>query len=189
MPPCHGLRALQRDAVGGRERLKITTLRLGQAFQIYGALTIGDGLAAQVPALTVSTAAGILVTRVATEDNFSGQLSKQFKANQQGLFVAAGVLGVLGILPGMPHAVFLTFALAFGALAWVLGQQQKRALAQAGAQPVRPANPELAWSDVPVVEPLALELPYRLIQLVDKGEDSELIKRIRAIRRKFIKEV
>jgi len=164
-------------------------LPLGQAFQIYGALTIGDGLAAQVPALTVSTAAGILVTRVATEDNFSGQLSKQFKANQQGLFVAAGVLGVLGILPGMPHAVFLTFALAFGALAWVLGQQQKRALAQAGAQPVRPANPELAWSDVPVVEPLALELPYRLIQLVDKGEDSELIRRIRAIRRKFINEV
>ena len=164
-------------------------LSLAQAFQIYGALTIGDGLAAQVPALTISTAAGILVTRVATEDNFSGQLSKQFQANQQGLLVAAGVLGVLGLLPGMPHAVFLAFALGFGGIAWLIRQQQKQILARSQAPPARPANPELAWTDVPVVEPLALELPYRLIQLVDKGEDSELIKRIRAIRRKFINEV
>jgi flagellar biosynthesis protein FlhA len=164
-------------------------LSLAQAFQIYGALTIGDGLAAQVPALTISTAAGILVTRVATEDNFSGQLSKQFQANQQGLLVAAGVLGVLGLLPGMPHAVFLAFALGFGGIAWLIRQQQKQLLARSQAQPARPPNPELAWTDVPVVEPLALELPYRLIQLVDKGEDSELIKRIRAIRRKFINEV
>ncbi len=164
-------------------------LSLGQAFQVYGALTIGDGLAAQVPALTISTAAGILVTRVATEDNFSAQLSKQFQSNQQGLMVAAGVLGVLGVLPGMPHAVFLSFAVFFGAIGWMIRRQQKVALERSLAQPARPPNPELAWSDVPVVEPLALELPYRLIALVDKGEESELIKRIRAIRRKFINEV
>ena len=165
-------------------------LSFGKAFAIYGALTIGDGLVAQVPALIISTASGILITRVATDENFSGQLSQQFTKNQNGLFLSAGVLGLLGLMPGMPHLVFLALALLFAGLAWLMVRQKRQAQTQQqGAQATDSGRQELGWPDVPVVEPLCLELPYRLIQLVDKGEDSELIKRIRAIRRKFINEI
>lgn len=165
-------------------------LTFGNAVQIYGTLTIGDGLVAQVPALIISTAAGILVTRVATDDDFSAQLSKQFKDNQNALIVAAGVLAVLGVMPGMPHLTFLAFALVFGGLAYAMRRQAHRiaagAVPDAGGASERQ---ELGWEDVPVVEPLCLELPYRLIPMVDRGEESDLIKRIRAIRRKFISDI
>jgi flagellar biosynthesis protein FlhA len=165
-------------------------LSLATAFNRYGTLTIGDGLVAQVPALIISTAAGILVTRVANDDDFSEQLSKQISKNQYALWVSAAVLGLLGVLPGMPHLTFISFAALFGLLGWVLQRRLVKESVQkaAAATPVKP-NPELGWGDVPVVEPLCLELPYRLISLVDKGEESDLIKRIRAIRRKFINEV
>lgn len=165
-------------------------LGFGNALQIYGTLTIGDGLVAQVPALIISTAAGILVTRVATDDDFSAQLSKQFKDNQNALIVAAGVLAVLGILPGMPHLTFLAFALVFGSLAYLMRRQAAlQTAAVASGSSTAPDRQELGWEDVPVVEPLCLELPYRLIPMVDRGEESDLIKRIRAIRRKFIADI
>ncbi len=165
-------------------------LSLERAFTLYGTLTIGDGLVAQVPALIISTAAGILVTRVATEDDFSQQLSKQVANNQNSLAVAAGALGVLGLLPGMPHFTFLAFAALFGGLAYLMWQRSKKAAVAASAQAaVAPEREELSWSDVPVVEPLCLELPYRLIPMVDQRENSDLIKRIRAIRRKFISDI
>lgn len=165
-------------------------LTFGNAVQIYGTLTIGDGLVAQVPALIISTAAGILVTRVATDDDFSAQLSKQFKDNQNALIVASGVLAVLGVMPGMPHLTFLIFALVFGGLAYAMKRQAH--LQAAGSAPdvgTSSDRQELGWEDVPVVEPLCLELPYRLIPMVDRGEESDLIKRIRAIRRKFISDI
>jgi flagellar biosynthesis protein FlhA len=162
----------------------------GNALQIYGTLTIGDGLVAQVPALIISTAAGILVTRVATDDDFSAQLSKQFKDNQNALIVAAGVLAVLGVLPGMPHVTFLAFALVFGSLAYAMRRQARLQTSSAAAEATSASDrQELGWEDVPVVEPLCLELPYRLIPMVDRGEESDLIKRIRAIRRKFISDI
>lgn len=164
-------------------------MSFGKALSVYGALTIGDGLVAQVPALIISTAAGILITRVATEENFSGQLSQQFIKNQSGLYFSAGVLGLLGLMPGMPHAVFIALALVFAGLAWLMTRQKREQQTAESVQTREPGRQELGWTDVPVVEPLCLELPYRLIQLVDKGEDSELIKRIRAIRRKFINEI
>ena len=164
-------------------------LGFGNALQLYGTLTIGDGLVAQVPALIISTAAGILVTRVATEDDFSSQLSKQFQDNQSALMVAGGVLGLLGVLPGMPHVVFIGFGLFFGGLAYLLRRQVRQRQAQTSAAVPSPERQELGWEDVPVVEPLCLELPYRLIPMVDKGEESDLIKRIRAIRRKFISDI
>ena len=164
-------------------------LSFSKALSVYGALTIGDGLVAQVPALIISTAAGILITRVATDENFSGQLSQQLSKNQNGLFMAAGVLGLLGLMPGMPHVIFIALALVFAGLAWLIGRQNEQAQLAQNVPLVDTTRQELGWTDVPVVEPLCLELPYRLIQLVDKGEDSELIKRIRAIRRKFINEI
>ena len=154
---------------------------------IYGTLTIGDGLVAQVPALIISTAAGILVTRVATEDDFSEQLSKQMSSNQNALMVSGAVLALLGVLPGMPHMTFLIFAAMFGALAYMIKRKAALVATDSAAQThSESGRQELGWADVPVVEPLCLELPYRLIPMVDKGEDSDLIKRIRAIRRKFI---
>ena len=162
----------------------------GKALSTFASLTIGDGLVAQIPALVISTAAGILVTRVATEDDFSGQVSKQFEANSNALGVVAGVLGILGVLPGMPHTIFLGFAALFGGLAFLAYQRIQKDKAAAKEAAEQPAGAEeLEWKDVPIVEPLCLELAYRLIPLVDKGDDSDLIKRIKAIRRKFVTQV
>jgi flagellar biosynthesis protein FlhA len=161
-----------------------------KALTTYAALTIGDGLVAQIPALIISTAAGILVTRVSTEENFSGQLSKQFDTSNTALTLVSVVMAVLGLIPGMPHVVFLTFSLIFGLLSYFLKKNiaqkiAKQVLESAGV----PDKEELAWKDVPIVEPLSLELAYRLITMVDKGDESELIKRIRAIRKKFISDI
>lgn len=165
-------------------------MSFSKALATYGALTIGDGLVAQIPALIISTAAGILVTRVATEDDFSGQVSKQFQANSNALAVVAGVFGVLGVIPGMPHFIFITFAFLFGGLAYLAHQRTiKREEEAAVAARTAPVREELEWKDVPIVEPLCLELAYRLIPLVDRGDESDLIKRIKAIRRKFVTEV
>jgi len=165
-------------------------MEFGKALSTFASLTIGDGLVAQIPALIISTAAGILVTRVATEDDFSGQVSKQFEANSNALGVVAAVLGILGVLPGMPHVIFIGFALLFGGLAYLAHQKINREMAAAKTAAATPdTNQELEWKDVPIVEPLCLELAYRLIPLVDKGNDSDLIKRIKAIRRKFITEI
>jgi len=165
-------------------------MEFGKALSTFASLTIGDGLVAQIPALIISTAAGILVTRVATEDDFSGQVSKQFEANSNALGVVAAVLGILGVLPGMPHVIFIGFALLFGGLAYLAHQKINREMAAAKTAAATPdTNQELEWKDVPIVEPLCLELAYRLIPLVDKGNESDLIKRIKAIRRKFITEI
>ncbi|MBM3349755.1 MAG: flagellar biosynthesis protein FlhA [Betaproteobacteria bacterium] len=165
-------------------------MSFSKALATYGALTIGDGLVAQIPALIISTAAGILVTRVATEDDFSGQVSKHFRANSNALAVVAGVFGVLGVIPGMPHFIFITFAVLFGGLSYLAHQRTiKREEEAAVAARAAPVREELEWKDVPIVEPLCLELAYRLIPLVDRGDESDLIKRIKAIRRKFVTEV
>ena len=131
------------------------------------------------------------MTRVATEDDFSGQVSKQFQANSNALAVVAGVLGVLGVIPGMPHFIFIAFAILFGGLAYLAHQNtiKKEAAAAVAAKAAPTGSEELEWKDVPIVEPLCLELAYRLIPLVDRGDESDLIKRIKAIRRKFVTQV
>jgi flagellar biosynthesis protein FlhA len=162
-----------------------------KALETYATLAVGDGLVAQVPALIVSTAAGIVVTRVATEEDFGQQLASQLGSSSYPLFLAAIILAILGIIPGMPHFAFLLFAVAFGGVGYVLQRRAKQELvAAAKAQEVadRPSD-EVNWKDVPVVEPLSLELGYRLIRLVDAGDQSDVIKRIRAIRKKFVAEV
>ena len=186
-----GIMILIINLVGGLViGMMVHDLSFGKALSIYGTLTIGDGLVAQVPALVISTAAGILVTRVATDDDFSEQLSKQLTTNKNALLVAGGSLGILGLLPGMPHLIFLVFGALFAGLAYLIHRKSLQVADQSALQTQNQAiRQELGWGDVPVVEPLCLELPYRLIPLVDKGEDSDLIKRIRAIRRKFISDI
>ena len=165
-------------------------LDFGAALQLYATLAVGDGLVAQVPALIISTAAGIVVTRVSTDQDFSSQLGQQLVAGGQSFYMVGGILALLGLIPGMPHLAFLSFAALFGGLGWLIMRRQWATAQAASAAQAKPAaSGEVDWSDVPVIEPLCLELPYRLISLVDAGDDSDLIKRIRAIRKKFVGEV
>jgi flagellar biosynthesis protein FlhA len=164
-------------------------LSFNQSLVTYGGLTIGDGLVAQIPALIISTAAGILVTRVSTDEVFADQLSTQLVANRNSLAVVAGILAVLAIIPGIPPLTFLLFAALFGGLAYVVHSKTKKQEQLAAAASGADIADELSWTDVPVIEAVRLELGYRLIPIVDKGEKSDLIKRIRAIRRKFINEM
>ena len=165
-------------------------LPVAEALRVYATLAVGDGLVAQVPALIISTAAGIVVTRVSTDQDFSSQVGEQFAAGGQSLLLVGFILAVLGLIPGMPHLAFLSFAALFGGLGHVINRRRAaRAAAEARAQAAPARADEVAWDDVPVVEPLCLELPYRLIPLVDAGDASDLIRRIRAIRKKFVGEV
>jgi len=162
-----------------------------QALQTYATLAVGDGLVAQVPALIVSTAAGIVVTRVSTDQDFGQQVASQLGASSTPMFIAAAILAVLGAIPGMPHFAFLLLAVVFGSVGYMLFRRT-RTLASEAAQAAAKAqlpSEEVNWKDVPIVEPIALELGYRLIRLVDAGDQSDLIKRIRAIRKKFVAEV
>ena len=168
---------------------------IGQAAKNYTLLTIGDGLVAQIPALIISTAAGLVVTRVGGDDRDIGQqVGAQVFGNPTVLLLTASILGILGLIPGMPNLVFLLLAGALGALAWwMLQRDQLAATAEATAAPAPAAAPqeavEASWADVAPVDVLGLEVGYRLIPLVDRGMDGELLKRIRGLRKKFAQEV
>ena len=173
----------------------------GDAAKAYTLLTIGDGLVAQIPALIISTAAGLVVTRVATEQDIGQQLVTQLFGNPMVLALTAVILGTLGLIPGMPNFVFLMLASVLGFLAWrglrrppaaeieaaAAAAAVTAAAQQAAAQPTE--NAEASWSDVTPVDVLGLEVGYRLIPLVDRGQDGELLKRIRGLRKKFAHEI
>jgi flagellar biosynthesis protein FlhA len=130
-----GILILLINLIGGLVTGMIThNLSFSKALTMYGTLTIGDGLVAQVPALIISTAAGILFTRVATEDDFSEQLSKQMHSNQSALLIAGGVLGLLGLLPGMPHLTFVSFAALFIVLALLIRRKASIAAKETAVQ-------------------------------------------------------
>ena len=170
----------------------------GEAAKAYTLLTIGDGLVAQIPALIISTAAGLVVTRVATEQDIGQQLVTQLFGNPMVLALTAVILGTLGLIPGMPNLVFLLLASALGFLAWrglrspAATRNEAAAAAEAAAQQTLAApveNVEANWSDVVPVDVLGLEVGYRLIPLVDRGQDGELLKRIRGLRKKFAQDI
>ena len=166
-------------------------LDLATAGKFYTLLTIGDGLVAQVPALVVSTAAGIVVSRVATDQDIGQQLIGQLFGHSQALMVTGSILGIMGLIPGMPHFAFLVLAAALGGGGYVLGQ--KRLEAPSEPEPEAPAatapSLDASWSDVVPVDTLGLEVGYRLIPLVDRAQDGELLKRIKSLRKKFALEV
>jgi len=159
----------------------------------YVLLAIGDGLVAQIPALIISTAAGLMVARVGKGEGTGQQLLSQLFRQPQALLIAAAVLAVLGLVPGMPHFAFLALAAGMGYLAHAMAKRARvTTAAQAQAIPVTPVasdSPEVSWDDLVPVDVLGLEVGYRLIPLVDKGQDGELLRRIRAIRRKFAQEI
>jgi len=169
-------------------------MEAGQAAKVYTLLTIGDGLVAQIPALVISVAAGLVVSRVNDEKDITSSFMGQLFGNPMVLALAAGILGVLGAIPGMPHFIFLLLGSAFGALAWWKMKQQRLQLAAEATKPVAPVAAaeeaaEASWADVAPVDVLGLEVGYRLIPLVDRGQDGELLKRIRGLRKKFAQEV
>ncbi len=171
-------------------------LSAGDAAKTYTLLTIGDGLVAQIPALIISTAAGLVVTRVGGDDRDIGtQVGQQVFGNPLVLMLTAAILGALGLIPGMPHFAFLSLAIALGGLGWWMLKEKnqasvKPAKAEAVVQEQAPVeNIEASWADVAPVDVLGLEVGYRLIPLVDKGQDGELLKRIRGLRKKFAQEI
>jgi flagellar biosynthesis protein FlhA len=170
-------------------------LDFSTAGKTYTLLAIGDGLVAQIPALVISTAAGVIVSRVTTDEDVGRQLTGQLFSNPQVLFLTAAIIGLMGMIPGMPNVAFLLIA---GGLVW-LGRrlllrapqkaaEQAAAAAQATAMPAA-ESAEATWDDVALVDPLGMEVGYRLIPLVDQSQNGELLGRIKSIRKKIAQEL
>jgi flagellar biosynthesis protein FlhA len=166
-------------------------LPLAQAVNNYVLLSVGDGLVASIPALVISIAAGLIVARVGREsDDIGGQMLSQLFVKPRVLGVTAAILGILGIIPGMPWFVFLLLASACGYAAWKMSERARvAAQAPPPAAPVAAPSNEASWDDVVPLDTLGLEVGYRLIPLVDQGQDGELLKRIKAIRKKFAQDI
>jgi flagellar biosynthesis protein FlhA len=164
---------------------------LAQAAKNYTLLTIGDGLVAQIPGLIISIAAGMVVTRVSDDRDIGQQVMGQMFRNAKAIGITAAIVGFLGLIPGMPNLVFLMLASGMGWMSWRMMEKEKRVIeapVKVAPAPVQDAL-EATWGDVAPLDVLGLEVGYRLIPLVDKSQDGELLRRIRGIRKKFAQEV
>ena len=177
-------------------------LSFGEAAEVYTLLAIGDGLVAQIPSLIISIAAGMVVSRVANEDDISSQVTNQLFARPEALYITGAIIFALGVIPGMPNLVFLLLGSALCGGGYLIAKRKKEqpakeaaaaeaaATAAGGGAAATPAESEEAtWQDVMAVDTLGLEVGYRLIPLVDKTQGGELLKRIKGIRKKFAQEV
>ncbi|MGM0570139.1 flagellar biosynthesis protein FlhA [Marinobacter sp.] len=190
-------------------------LDFGTATQNYALLTIGDGLVAQIPSLLLSTSAAIMVTRVTSSQDMGGQILKQMFDAPKALAIAAAILIMLGLVPGMPHVAFLGLGLLAAGAAWWIWKQGRQAVEEDGGSswpttsrsggsqvaasggvrpeagdqgqglPAPPENKELGWDDVATVDIVGLEVGYRLIPLVDKSQGGQLLSRIKGVRKKL----
>ncbi|MGC4028519.1 MAG: flagellar biosynthesis protein FlhA [Steroidobacteraceae bacterium] len=172
-------------------------MAIGDAARTYTLLTIGDGLVAQIPALLLSTAVAIIVTRMSRSQDMGGEIGKQLFGQPKALYVAGGVIGALGLIPGMPNLAFIGIAaLCIGGARLLQKRQAEEAarVAAAAATPeavpvVPPESRELSWEDVRPVDLLGLEVGYRLVPLVDAAQGGDLLARIRGVRRKLTQEL
>ncbi len=171
-------------------------LGFAEAGEVYTILTLGDGLVAQIPALLLSTATAIIVTRVTGDGkkDMGEQMQEQMFATPQALGTAAGIVGFMGLIPGMPNFAFLTFAsVAGGGAYWIYRQQQKpkkpdKSLLDLEPEAdIKPAD--LSWDDVQAVDVLGLEVGYRLIPMVDQAQNGQLLDRVKGVRRKVSQEL
>ncbi|SIQ94774.1 flagellar biosynthesis protein FlhA [Marinobacterium stanieri] len=170
-------------------------LSFDMALQYYSLLTIGDGLVAQIPSLLLSTAAAVMVTRANSSEAMGAQVFRQMFASPRALSVAAAILFIMGIVPGMPHIAFIGLAaLAAGGAWWIHRREMQRQAAAAEAaeqeQTVETEQPaeeqrELGWDDVMPVDMIGLEVGYRLIPMVDKMQGGQLLGRIKGVRKKL----
>ena len=164
-------------------------LSLADAAQNYTLLAIGDGLVAQIPALVISIAAGIIVSRVSTEEDIAGQMLSNVFNKTQALYITAAILGMMGMIPGMPNLAFLLLAGGMAWLAYKGSRKQETPPAVETAPVAAVESQEASWEDVAPIDTLGLEVGYRLIPLVDSAADGELVRRIKGIRKKFAREI
>ena len=189
-----GILILLINIIGG---LAIGTVGHGMAvtdaIHTYTLLTIGDGLVAQIPALLLSTAVALIVTRMSRPQDMGGELRRQLFGNPKALGVAAGLLGVMGLIPGMPNVAFLLIAALCGSVAYFINKRRAAAAVAAAAPkpaPPAPETRELSWEDVRPVDLVGLEVGYRLVPLVDKRQNGgDLLGRVRGVRRKLSQEL
>ncbi|WP_038177026.1 MULTISPECIES: flagellar biosynthesis protein FlhA [Vibrio] len=164
-------------------------LGFGEAVEIYTLLTIGDGLVAQIPSLLLSIGAAIMVTRQNTDEDMGQQVVFQLFDNPKALMITAVILGVMGIVPGMPHFAFLLLAAIAAGCAYMIQRKQKKAAEKpnlpANTDQDSPTPKELSWDDVQPVDIVGLEVGYRLIPLVDKDQGGELLERVKGVRKKL----
>jgi flagellar biosynthesis protein FlhA len=165
-------------------------LSAAAAADSYILLAVGDALVAQIPALLISVAAAMVVSRVGKEQDMGSQIAAQVFNSPRSLAVTAGVIGALGVIPGMPHLVFLLIASGLGYAAWWMRERDRRAKAAPAVALAAPeANAEASWDDLQPVDTLGLEVGYRLISLVDKARQGDLLARIKGVRKKFAQDV
>jgi flagellar biosynthesis protein FlhA len=162
-----------------------------QAANSYILLAVGDALVAQIPALLISVAAAMVVSRVGKGSDVGSQIRAQLFNSPRSLALTAGIIGALGLIPGMPNLVFLLIAGGIGWGAWAMRERDRKA---AAAKPKtreeqREANPEASWDDLTPVDTLGLEVGYRLITLVDAQRGGDLLGRIKGVRKKFAQDV
>ncbi|WP_174864442.1 flagellar biosynthesis protein FlhA [Duganella dendranthematis] len=161
-------------------------MSFGDAFRQYALLTIGDGLVAQIPALLLSAAAAILVTRISDSGDFEQQVGSQVLTSPQVMFSAALMMLILAMVPGMPWQMFGVFALALAYVGWKLLTRVKAPVTnnldaiEAALRDDR--APELDWTSLPAVQPLQLAVGYKLVGLIDKAHGEPLTKRIKGVR-------
>jgi flagellar biosynthesis protein FlhA len=185
-----GILILFINIIGG---LAIGTLGHGmpvaEAGKRYTLLTIGDGLVTQIPALLLSTAVALIVTRMSRPQELGGEMTKQLFGQPKTLGVAAGLLATLGLIPGMPNLAFLFMSLLCGAAAYAVAKRRATPPAEAPepakAAPANNETRELSWDDVKPVDLIGLEVGYRLVPLVDKRQSGDLLARVRGVRRKL----
>ena len=171
-------------------------LSFADAGERYVLLTIGDGLVAQIPSLLLSTASALVVTKVgATSQNIGQQVSQQLFENPKALMITGGVIGALGLIPGMPNFVFILLSAALGGSAWLIDKKRKQLALDELANVKKPEaaapveNRDLSWEDVMPVDIIGLEVGYRLIPLVDKNQGGQLMTRIKGVRKKLSQEL
>lgn len=165
------------------------SMSIGEASDTYILLAVGDALVAQIPGLLISVAAAMVVSRVGSERDIGQQIVHQMFMSPKVLGLTAAIIGLLGIVPGMPHVVFLSMAAILGYAAWMLAHRPEPKAEEAPAEAPRNPDAEATWDDMQPVDLLGLELGYRLIALVDKTRPGDLLSRIKGVRRKFAQEV
>ena len=163
-------------------------LSASQAADTYILLAVGDALVAQIPGLLISVAAAMVVSRVGKERDLGSQIISQMFISPRAIGITATIMGILGVIPGMPHTVFLGVAMMLGYGAWLLAHQPAP-VEEAPVVTPPAADVEASWDDLQPVDQLGLELGYRLITLVDKQRQGDLLTRIKGVRRKFAQEV
>ena len=167
-------------------------MSMGEALRVFTLLTIGDGLVAQIPGLLLAVASAVIVTRVSAEADVAEQIGNQLFEDPRALAVTAGILGAMGLIPGMPNIPFLTMAGGAAYIAWRIHQKrQTQALVPVEAPPPPPPadTKELSWDDVQPIDAIGLEVGYRLIPLVDRTQNGQLLGRLRGVRKKLSQEL